>query len=62
MKTFVVKIRKTENYDEIRDNLDYWVSRSSEERVAAVDYLRNQAHGNTIRFQRTARVIQLSQS
>ena len=31
----------------IKDDLTYWLSRPPEERVAAVDYLRRQVHGNT---------------
>lgn len=62
MEKQVIKIRRLEDYDEIRDNLDYWLSRSVEERVATVDYLRNQLHGNSVRLQRSARIIQLSQS
>lgn len=44
------------------DDLKYWLGKSTEERVAAVDYLRRQFHGNTGRLQRVARVIQRSQS
>ncbi len=44
------------------DDLTYWRSRSPEERVATVDYLRRQYHGNTARLQRSARVIQRAQS
>ena len=42
----------------IGDDLTYWRSRSPEERVATVDYLRRPYHGNTARVQRSARVIQ----
>lgn len=47
---------------EIRQNLEYWLSRAPEERLAAVDYLRRQVNGHTERLQRTARVIQRPQS
>ena len=57
----IIKIRTLNDYDEIKDNLQFWLSRSPHERVEAVDYLRNQSHGNSIRLQRTARIIQLSQ-
>ena len=46
----------------IKDDLEYWLSRPSEERIAAVDFLRKQYHGNTARLQRSARVIQRTQS
>ena len=61
MQKQIVKVRKLKEYDEIKDNLQYWLSRPTAERVDAVDHLRNQLHGNSIRLQRTARIIQLSQ-
>jgi hypothetical protein len=41
-----------------RDTLSYWLGRPSGERLAAVDLLRRQQHGNPGRLQRTARIIQ----
>ena len=41
-----------------KEDLLYWLSRPAEERVAAVDYLREQYYGSTERLQRIARVIQ----
>ena len=41
-------------------DLAYWLKKTPEERVAAVDYLRRQSHGSTARLQRVARVIQRS--
>jgi hypothetical protein len=38
-------------------DLAYWSSKSPEERVAAVDYLRRQLNGTTARLQRSARVV-----
>ena len=40
-----------------KEDLAYWLTRPSEERVAAVDFLREQFYGNTKRLQRVARVI-----
>ncbi len=45
-----------------KDDLAYWLSKRPEERIAAVDYLRKQYHGSTTRLQRSARVIQRTQS
>jgi len=45
---------------EIRQNLEYWLSRAPEERLAAVDLLRRQLYGNTKRLQRTSRIVQRS--
>jgi len=41
-------------------DLAYWLSKTPEERVATVDYLRRQYYGNTTRLQRVARVVQRS--
>ena len=38
-------------------DLVYWLSRSPEERIAAVDFLRRQMHGDSARLQRVARVF-----
>lgn len=61
-------IRKTvqkqdiDNFSEIRQNLQYWLSRSPEERLAAVDALRREYYGDSQRLQRVARVVQQEQS
>jgi hypothetical protein len=44
----------------IADNLAYWLTKTAEERIAAVEYLRRQYHGSTARLQRSARVIHRS--
>ena len=41
-----------------QDDLAYWLSKTPEERVATVDYLRRQYYGNAARLQRVARVVQ----
>lgn len=43
------------------DDLTFWLGKSPEERVAAIDYLRRQYHGTTKRLQRSARVIERTQ-
>jgi hypothetical protein len=56
-------IRKTvakhrmDEFCEVRQNLQYWLTKTPQERLAAVDSLRAQVYGNTERLQRTARVI-----
>lgn len=57
----IVTIRDIDDRFSIKDDLAYWLNKDPEERVAVVDYLRRQYHGNTARIQRTARVIQRSQ-
>jgi hypothetical protein len=54
----VVKRKNLRDSASLKDDLEYWLSRPPEERVAAVDYLRGQHHGSTTRLQRSARIIQ----
>ncbi len=53
-------VRKAEQYDfsETKENLAYWLLRTPEERVSAVEYLRRQMHGSAAGLQRTARVVE----
>jgi hypothetical protein len=52
---------RMDNFSEVRQNLQYWLTKSPQDRLAAVDSLRAQVYGNTERLQRTARVIQRPQ-
>jgi len=47
------------DYNEIKGNLEYWLSRPPKERVEAVDILRKRAHGNKLRLKRVCKVIKL---
>ena len=38
-------------------DLQYWLSKTPEERVSAVEFLRRQFHGSEGRLQRVARVV-----
>jgi len=58
----VVKKARLREFSEIKENLEYWLSKSPSERVEAVEILRKQAHGNLPGLQRTARVVQRPQS
>ncbi len=58
----IVKKHRLDEYDEIKDNLEYWLSRPASERTAAVDQLRQEFNGNSVQLQRSARIVQLSQS
>jgi len=53
----IVQIRSLDS-DTQREDLAYWLSRPSTERIAAVEYLRRQFHGSAARLQRAARVTQ----
>jgi len=57
----VVRKGKLREVSEVKDNLSYWLSKTPEERVGAVEYLRRRLHGSSARLQRSARVIQRSQ-
>ncbi len=41
-------------------DLKYWLSKTANERIEAVELLRRQYHGNTKRLQRTVRVAEQS--
>lgn len=56
----VHKCRQDEHLD-AKQNLDYWLSRPPEERLAAVDFLRRQMYGDTGGIQKVVRVVDLSQ-
>jgi hypothetical protein len=64
-QNMILKIAKKSRIDDlssIEEDLAFWLSKSPEERVSAVEYLRRQYDGNTARLQRSARIIQLAQS
>jgi len=58
----VVRKENMKDFVEVKENLAYWLSKTPEERVGAVEYLRRQLNGSSTRLQRSARVIQRSQS
>ena len=58
----VVQKKELQDFSEIKENLAHWLSKTSDERVSAIEYLRRQLDGGSARLQRCARVIQRSQS
>ena len=54
----IVKKHRLQERTTTKDDLAYWLSKTPEERVATVDYLRTQYYGNATRLQRVARVVQ----
>ncbi len=40
------------------DDLKYWLNRSVEERISAVEILRRQHHGSSERLQRVSRIVE----
>jgi len=57
MNRKIASLHRLDGFSEIKENLQYWLSRPASERLEAVDYLRNQMHGNTERLQRVVKVI-----
>ncbi|HLE40499.1 MAG TPA: hypothetical protein VI956_03220 [Nitrospirota bacterium] len=45
------------NISEVKEDLAFWLTKTPEERIAAVELLRRQQHGSSERLQRTARVV-----
>ena len=58
----VVRKHSLGGFSEVRQNLEYWLNKTPQERLEAVDFLRSQIYGNTERLQRVARIIQRPQS
>ena len=58
MITKTIRKENLRNISEVRENLNFWLEKTPEERIAAVESLRRQQHGSSERLQRTARVIQ----
>jgi hypothetical protein len=57
----VVQKHQMDDYSEIRQNLEYWLSRPPEERLSAVEILRREVYGDSHRLQRVTRVVQQAQ-
>jgi hypothetical protein len=57
-----VQKHKLDKDFEIKQNLEYWLSRPPEERLEAVEILRRQVYEGAPRLQRVVRVIKRSQS
>ena len=53
-----VRKAKLSEFSEIRENLEYWLKKTPEERVAAALQLREDYYGSETRLQRVGRVIQ----
>ena len=58
----LVRKYKLSRLTEVKNNLAYWLSRPPQERIQAVEILRTQFYGRSVRLRRVARVIQRSQS
>jgi len=58
----VVRKHAVKGYSTIKEDLAYWLRKTPEERVEAVEYLRRQLHVSSKRLQKNTRVIQQSQT
>ena len=58
----VVKIMKLADRDNTSGDLEYWLSRTPQERFSAVEILRRQVYGDSERLQRVVTVTKLSKS
>jgi len=54
----VIAKKNLRDYSEIRENLLFWLSKTPEERIAAVERLRRDRDGSAGRLYRVARVVQ----
>ena len=54
----IVKKHRVQERTTTQEDLAYWLSKTPEQRVATVDYLRAQYYGNATRLQRVASVVQ----
>jgi len=54
----VVKKGSLKDKSSNKEDLTYWLSKSPQERIEAVEILRRQYYGSTARLQRIVRVIQ----
>ena len=53
----VVNKRKSNDPSVVKRDLSYWLNKTPEERVEAVEILRRQVYGNSARLQRVACVV-----
>ena len=44
----------------VTDDLNYWLSKTPQQRITALEHLRSQYYGSSARLQRTARIVKRS--
>jgi hypothetical protein len=57
----VVRKANLQEFSEIKENLAYWLSKSPEERVEAVEFLRRMLYGSLPRIQKCVRIVRLGE-
>ena len=58
----VAKKKDLERDSTLKEDLAYWLNKTPEDRISAIEILRRQYHGSSARLQRSARVIQQTRS
>ncbi|MBI4650056.1 hypothetical protein HY745_01945 [Candidatus Desantisbacteria bacterium] len=61
IKKIVKKYNLNDSF-QIGSDMKYWLTKSPQERIAAIEILRRQYNGSTERLQKIVRVIQRKQS
>ena len=56
----VVSKSTIQQWSKIKDDLNYWLSKTPKQRIAVVEHLRNQHYGSSAGLQRTARIVKRS--
>ena len=56
----VVTKYNLQDWCKVKDDLNYWLSKTPQQRIEAVEYLRSQYYGNSAGLQRTVRVVERS--
>lgn len=56
----IIKKSTLGDLSEIKDDLRYWLSKTPQQRIETVEFLRRQNYGDSTRLQRTVRVVQRS--
>ena len=54
----VVKKIDLERHSSVKEDLAYWLTKTPENRIAAIEFLRRQYHGSSARLQRSTQVVQ----
>jgi len=54
----VINIKKLNETISSAEELEYWMKKTPEERISAVEILRKQTHGSSARLQRIVRIVQ----
>lgn len=54
----IVNIYNLDDPHQQKRDLAFWLTKTTDERISAVELLRRQQHGSTVRLQRVAKVVQ----